>query len=154
MIGWGAIGNLTQGISSLLLASTEVRITPSLLRWCDFSGALVYVYPFGFSAGMLVLLRRLESIASTRRVSQSTRDKRRALFFDLILGLALPPLLVPMRIVVQGHRMDIISGITCAPPLYASVPAIFLSQLPPLILSTVNFVFACKATNVLRAFSC
>lgn len=91
---------------------------------------------------MFALLRKLENIASTRQVSQTVQDKRRSLMIDIFIGIICPILLVPLRFIVQGHRSDVIIGMMCITPLYASVPALFLSQLPPLLLATSNAILA------------
>lgn len=65
-----------------------------------------------------------------------------SLLIDLFIGIFCPLLLIPLRLIVQGHRSDLIPGMMCLSPLYASVPALFLSQLPPLLLATSNAIFA------------
>lgn len=91
---------------------------------------------------MFALLRKLENIASTREVSQTVKDRKKSLIIDIFLGLVCPVLLVPLRYIVQGHRSDVVIGMMCITPLYASVPALFLSQLPPLLLATTNAILA------------
>ena len=46
--------------------------------------------------------------------------------------------------IVQGHRFDIIEDYGCRPATYVSIPSILLLWVPPLILSLLSFVFACK----------
>lgn len=48
--------------------------------------------------------------------------------------------------VVQGHRFDIVEAIGCQPATYYSVPAVFIVWFPPLLLSTITFVYAGKIT--------
>lgn len=60
MVFWGALGSLTQGTTALLFRNRADNFCPG---WCDFSGAVQYVYPIGFLAGSLRLLMKLESIA-------------------------------------------------------------------------------------------
>ncbi|PWN87045.1 fungal pheromone STE3G-protein-coupled receptor [Acaromyces ingoldii] len=131
MVFWGALGSLTQGTTALLFRNRADNFCPG---WCDFSGAVQYVYPVGFLAGSLRLLMKLESIASTRQVSQSHADRRHTLVLDIALGLGLPLLMIPLRLVVQGHRMDIVEGFGCEPPIYPSVAAVLLYQIWPLVL--------------------
>lgn len=106
------------------------------------AGQIGVIYGTGVTAGSLCLLRRLESIASTRQAMQTPRDKRRRIIIDLLVGIGFPLLLLPLRYVAQGHRMDIIEEIGCSLPLYISLPSIFLYQIWPLVLSLVSLVYA------------
>jgi hypothetical protein len=77
MIFWGVLGNFCQVVSSIIFRQTADNIAPG---WSDFGQSLLdfrqsfadtrpkasivgYVWPMGFSAGTLILLRRLFKIA-------------------------------------------------------------------------------------------
>lgn len=88
MAGWGFVGLFTQAINAFMFHNT-IDASASALRWCDLcecddlflifenlsalslqfdtAAAITYAYPFGYSAGSLALLRKLEKIACELR---------------------------------------------------------------------------------------
>ncbi|PWN45810.1 STE3-domain-containing protein [Ceraceosorus guamensis] len=138
-IFWVALGNCTMAISAILYANTFDGVP---LGWCDFAGAVGYLYGPGISAGALCLFRKLESIASTRQVAYTQSDRRRFMIVDLIICVGIPVLLVPLHIVVQDHRMDVVLGHGCNAPTYMSVPALFCYYLWQIGLATACVVYA------------
>ncbi|CEH12852.1 pheromone receptor [Ceraceosorus bombacis] len=130
------------GTSAIIFPASTVDWSDSAIRWCDFAGAVQYIAPPGFTGGTLILLRRLEAIAATRQVSQTPKDKRNNLIIDLILGFGIPLIMLALRIIIQGHRMDIIPAYGCNPPVYVSIPQLFVHSLWQLVLSLVCVVYA------------
>lgn len=60
MIFWGSLGLFTGATNAAVFANASDVVAP---QWCDFASIVGYIYPIGFTAGSLCLLRRLESIA-------------------------------------------------------------------------------------------
>ncbi|CEH12850.1 STE3 [Ceraceosorus bombacis] len=139
LIFWTALGNLVMGICSIVWADTSENVSPA---WADFSAAIVWVYAPGFVAGNLCILRKLEAIASTRQVSFTDRDRRNTLIIDLCIGIGLPILLLALRPISQGHRIDIISNYGVRSPYYSSIVGVFTYQIWLLGLGVAGFVYA------------
>lgn len=55
---------------------------------------------------------------------------------------------------MQGHRFDIVEAIGCQPATYYSVPAVFIVWFPPLLLSTITFVYAGMLSAVAHNCPC
>lgn len=98
-------------------------------------------------------------LSATRQASQSRSQKRKELIIDLILGVALPLIVIPLHIVVQGHRAgkcnddvylaktdlfveDVIQSFGCSAPIYLSIASIFLFQLWQIGLNAACCVYA------------
>ncbi|PWN50975.1 fungal pheromone STE3G-protein-coupled receptor [Violaceomyces palustris] len=146
LIGWGTVGNLLNGVNAAIFANTSENVAPG---WCDFSGMILCIWPCGMAGSSLCLLRRLEAIASTRQVSYTKADRRRRTFIDLGIGIGIPLMIIPLRVVVQGHRMNIVGGYGCFTPAYYSWLYIFIFQIWWILLSLASLVYACLT---LRSF--
>ena len=92
----------------------------------------------------LCIAKRLESIASTRVVATSDRDRTHRLFFDLGVGIGIPLIYGVISIVNQGHRFDLYEGIGCYPPTYFSWAYIVFGLVPPIIVSLISLVYSCE----------
>lgn len=96
---------------------------------------------------VLYVSKKLESIASTRIVSSSAKDKRRELYLDLFISVIIPIIYSILSIVYQGHRFDIIGGIGCNPAVYVSWPYILLGIIPPPLVAIISLGFACMCVH-------
>lgn len=81
----------------------SIRSALLLVLCASFVGLnLLLVSEYGLqmtSAGHL----RYHSLA-TRQVTQDASDRKKTLIIDLLLGVALPLLTIPLHYIVQGHR--------------------------------------------------
>ncbi|KAF8149748.1 pheromone A receptor-domain-containing protein [Mycena galopus ATCC 62051] len=51
-------------------------------------------------------------------------------------------LFLALDYIVQGHRFDILEDYGCRPTTYFSIPAIFITWVPPIVIATASLVFA------------
>ncbi|KAK0524369.1 a-factor receptor [Tilletia horrida] len=113
--------------------------------WCDISTKIVYSGQIGPVCCCLCVLRRLESIASTRVVRSTPRDARRHLIFDLCIGFGVPIIFTALHIVNQGHRFDVVQGMGCLPTVYYTPVAVALNLVPPLLVSLIAVIYGLLA---------
>ncbi|KAE8211288.1 hypothetical protein CF327_g4945 [Tilletia walkeri] len=93
----------------------------------------------------LCVLRRLESIASTRVVQATPRERRKQVIVDVLIGLGVPILFTGLHIVNQGHRFDIVEGVGCLPTVYWTPMTVVLNMLPPLLVSVIAVIYGLLA---------
>ncbi|KAK7680873.1 hypothetical protein QCA50_016183 [Cerrena zonata] len=142
LIGWLFFMNVIYAVNSLVWSNNSL---PRLLVWCDITTKLQIGASSAIPACALCICKYLELVASGRVVRLMHEDHRRRKFFELIMCLGVPVVLMALHYVVQGHRFDIVEAIGCQPATYYSIPAVFIVWFPPLLLSTITFVYAALA---------
>ncbi|KAG8904082.1 a-factor receptor [Tulasnella sp. 417] len=145
-IVWTFVGSLNYLVNSIAWAG-NLHNPPWF--WCDLSTALMIALNVGIPTSSLLITHRLYSIATIRQVNISRSDTRRTKYFEIALGVGLPVLAVILRVVVQGHRFEIIENVGCWPSIYITPVAIPLVFLPPILINIVSTVYAALA---IRAF--
>ncbi|KAG9045218.1 a-factor receptor [Tulasnella sp. UAMH 9824] len=145
-IVWTFIGNLNYLINSIAWAG-NLHNPPWF--WCDLSTALIVALNVAVPASSLLITHRLCSIATIRQVNISKSDSRRTKCIEISLGMGLPALAVIFRVMVQGHRFDIIENVGCWPSIYVTPVTIPMVFLPPILINLVSMVYASLA---IRAF--
>ncbi|KAG6906376.1 hypothetical protein DXG01_014249 [Tephrocybe rancida] len=73
------------------------------------------------------------------------RKKRRRVALDLVMCWALPMIYMALHYVVQGHRFDIIENLGCRPAIFNSIQSIMLVWVPPLLVTSLTFIYAALA---------
>ncbi|KAJ3912395.1 pheromone receptor [Lentinula edodes] len=136
---WVGCFCLTLFCNSLIWADNAINVAPV---WCDISAQVIAGAGVGIPASILCISRRLYHITSTRTVSITRDDKRRAIFEDIAIAAGLPILVLILHIIVQGHRFDIIEEYGCSPPTYNTLPAYFLYYMWPVLIGLVSFVYS------------
>nr|AOC97511.1 putative pheromone receptor [Flammulina velutipes] len=143
---WTAMALLNLFINSLIWHNNALDWAPI---WCDISTRVTLASGIGLNAASLCISRRLYHIAACQSVSSSPRDRRRALITDLLIAVGIPLLQLPLHIIVNGHRYDILEDVGCVVVTYNTVPAYPLSFLWPNIICLTSVVY-CFLT--LRSF--
>ncbi|CAL1697581.1 unnamed protein product [Somion occarium] len=142
LIGWLFVMNLIYAVNSFVWSDNS---QPRLLVWCDITTKLMIGASSAIPAAALCICKYLELVASGRVVRLMHDDHRRRRIFELAMCILVPVVLMALHYVVQGHRFDIVEAIGCQPATYYSVPAVFIVWFPPLLLSTITFVYAALA---------
>ncbi|KIO21046.1 hypothetical protein M407DRAFT_29310, partial [Tulasnella calospora MUT 4182] len=145
-IVWTFIGNLNYLVNAIAW-SGNLHNPPWF--WCDLSTALIIALNVAIPTSSLLITHRLYSIATIRQVNISKSDSRRAKYYEIALGVGLPALAVIFRVVVQGHRFDIIENVGCWPSIYVTPVTVPMVFLPPIIINLVSSTYAALA---IRAF--
>ncbi|KAF7374515.1 Pheromone B alpha 1 receptor [Mycena sanguinolenta] len=109
--------------------------------WCDISTHFLNGFNLAIPACSLCINRRLYHIASVRTVTKTHSEKRKAIMIDLLIGLGLPILQIPLQYIVQGHRYNIFEDIGCLSETYETPVAIVLFHLPPILVGCVSAVY-------------
>lgn len=121
---------------------------PRLVRLCKYWLYLVEGSRVPLLVGYAVPLcslsqmRRLESVASTRRSLISSRVRKQRVWEEIIICLLFPVILTVLQYVVQGHRYDIIEGIGCSNPTFMSVPGLIIRFIIPMVVAVTSLIFA------------
>jgi pheromone a factor receptor len=87
-------------------------------------------------------MRRLEAVASTRRIALSHAERVRRIGLEIFVCFGLPCLQLVLRYVTQGHRYDIFEHIGCQIPSYVSWPHIVIQYIFPLVLAAGAAIYA------------
>ncbi|KIO22104.1 hypothetical protein M407DRAFT_79537 [Tulasnella calospora MUT 4182] len=145
-IVWTFIGSLNYLINSISWAG-NIHNPPWF--WCDLSTAVIVALNVAIPTSSLLITHRLYSIATIRQVNISKNDSRRTKCCEIALGVGLPVLAVILRVVVQGHRFEIIENVGCWPSIYVTPVTIPMVFLPPILINLVSMVYASFA---IRAF--
>ncbi|CBQ71125.1 Pheromone receptor a2 [Sporisorium reilianum SRZ2] len=139
MMFWCFIGLVNKGINALAF-NHSLR-----LAWtfgCDVSAVIDRSWQLGLTLSSLCVLQRLEQIASLRQAHSTISDRKRRLAIDLMLGLGIPFIQIPLFFIVQPYRLIVAENIGCSAPLYSSVPALFVFHLWRLLASILCAIFA------------
>ncbi|KAG8987607.1 a-factor receptor [Tulasnella sp. 427] len=145
-ITWTFLGNLNYMVNSIAW-SGNLHNPPWF--WCDLSTAIIVALNVAIPTSSLLITHRLYAIATTRLVNISKSDSRRTKYFEIAVATMFPILAVIFRVVVQGHRFDLVENVGCWPSIYitpVSIPMVFL---PPILINLVSCVYAALA---IRAF--
>nr|CDR19296.1 STE3 protein [Papiliotrema flavescens] len=110
LIFWIALANLIVFVNSLVWADNFADHAPA---WCDISGRIWQIFGYGIPACSLAQMRRLESVASTRRSVITAAHRRRRMWLEAAWCLLLPPFMLPLLYIAQGHRYDIYENVGC-----------------------------------------
>ena len=145
--GWSMAWSICTAVNAILYADLNlpvpaVSVPVTGIQWCDFSQAVLFCANIGSLGAQLTLLRRLKIIAAVKTVTPTARSAFSRYGLEVLLGVALPIVLLALHVVVQGHRIDIIEGYGCTMPQYVnSLPYIFLYSLWPPILALVSLFY-------------
>ncbi|KAK7025127.1 pheromone B alpha 1 receptor [Favolaschia claudopus] len=135
---WTATACLVLFINSIVWNGNVIDWAPA---WCDISTHFLNGFNLAIPAASLCINRRLYQIASVRTVTKTRAERRRAIIIDLLIGLGLPLLQIPLQYIVQGHRYNIFEDIGCLGETYETPVAIVLFHLPPIIVGCVSAVY-------------
>ncbi|KAF7327402.1 Pheromone B alpha 1 receptor [Mycena kentingensis (nom. inval.)] len=135
---WTGLACLVLFINSIVWHNNVIDWSPT---WCDISTHFMNDFNLAIPATSLCINRRLYQIASVRTVTKSKAEKQRAIYIDLLIGLGLPVLQIPLQYIVQGHRYNIFEDIGCLGTTYETPVAVVLYHLPPIIVGCVSAVY-------------
>ena len=148
MMFWCLIGLFNKGINALAF-NNNLKLSWTFA--CDVSAIIERIWQLGLCCSSLCVLQKLESIASLRQAHTTHKERRRRFCIDLIVGLGVPTLQIPLFFVIQPYRLDVLENIGCSAPYYNSVPAIFVYYLWRMVVSTLCAIFASRFLNPVAA---
>ncbi|KAH9887050.1 putative fungal pheromone GPCR, STE3-type [Cubamyces lactineus] len=143
---WASLASLIQFVDSLIWHDNAINSAPI---WCDISTKFLIGAGVGIPAASACISRRLYKIASTSYVTVSMRERRRAVYVDISIGVGIPIIVMALHYVVQGHRFNILGDIGCVPTIFNTPLAYPLVYMWPPLLACVSFVYSALT---LRAF--
>ena len=104
-----------------------------------------YLWGLGACTGSLILLRRLALIVSPYSAPPSSPNVKRSQFaVEILLGLIVPLVQVPLHFLFQGHQVNEVKDFGCIAPIYPSVPSILLVLCYPVLIDTAGTAYARK----------
>ncbi|KDQ50564.1 hypothetical protein JAAARDRAFT_141708 [Jaapia argillacea MUCL 33604] len=131
--------NIINGVNSIIWAGNAIIRVPV---WCDITTKIYVGSSYALPAATMCICKHLELVASTRRVRVDHDDKRRRMIFESIMCFGIPAIFMALHYIVQGHRFDIVEDTGCTPAIYTSIASIMILLFPPLLLSTITFIYA------------
>ncbi|CDO69987.1 hypothetical protein BN946_scf184836.g61 [Trametes cinnabarina] len=143
---WASLASLIQFVDSIFWHDNAINKAPI---WCDISTKFIVGAGVGIPAASACISRRLYTIASTSYVTVSARERRRAIYIDVTIGVGIPVVVMLLHYVVQGHRFNILGDIGCVPTIFNTPLAYPLVYMWPPLLGCVSFVYSALT---LRAF--
>jgi len=138
-IAWAGLGCLNAFINSVIWNSSVQNFAPV---WCDISTRFIVGINVGIPAALLVISHRLFKIASRTATFSTRAEKRRALIIDLAIGLGIPLVQMPLQLVVEGHRFDILEEIGCYPAVFNVTLAFPLVYTWPFVISVISAIYS------------
>jgi len=89
--------------------------------WCDIVSKLQIGTGVGTRACALVICIRLFIITRLRRSTETAKQRRTTMIYELLLIVGLPVLIMALFIIVQPTRFEIVEEEGCAPDVYSYV---------------------------------
>ncbi|CAE6452413.1 unnamed protein product [Rhizoctonia solani] len=139
VIFWLASINLIRGINAVIWGGKTINYAPV---WCDICTKLIIGANWGFSSSTVCISRRLAQVSSPHYTIANVTDRRRRIIFEIVMCVVFPLIAMALHYVVQGHRFDILEDFGCNPTTYVSVAALFIVDLPPLIMGFITLVYS------------
>lgn len=140
-IFWAFTLNLVQFIDMMVWRNSAINFAPG---WCDFVVRYIYMGDIGLISASLVIARRTCLIITRKTLVTLPKDKRRDILVDLAIGLSFPIYFVSIYWFIQGHRFDIYEGVGCYWAIPASILAICLTSIWPIIIGLVSASYCCR----------
>ncbi|QRV77886.1 STE3-type pheromone receptor [Ceratobasidium sp. AG-Ba] len=116
-LGWTSTACLIACINAIIWAGNVDDKAPV---WCDISSRYFVCLNAGITAAGLCLQRRLYRVATIKETSIADDLKGRELVINLLLGIGLPLLTLPLHYVVQSSRYVIVEDVGCVADSFAS----------------------------------
>ncbi|KAK0460303.1 pheromone A receptor-domain-containing protein [Armillaria novae-zelandiae] len=135
---WTALALLNVFVNSIVWHNNVTDWAPV---WCDISTRINIAASVAIPAASLCISRRLYKISACQTVTVTREDKRRDIIVDLLIGVGLPLLELPLHYIVNGHRYDILEDAGCTVATYNTVPAYPLVFVWPLVICFVSSIF-------------
>lgn len=135
---WTGLGCLNYFINGIVWADNVLVPHPI---WCDISAKFITGMAVGIPAAALCIQRRLYKIATVSSVTTTKRERRRAVYEDLAIGLGIPFVQMILQVVVQGHRFDVFEEVGCFPTNYPTPLAFVLVYTWPTIIGLISAVY-------------
>jgi pheromone a factor receptor len=110
-------------------------------RWCDFSTHFIVGANAGIPAASLCINRRLYYISRCSSVTVTKKQKRRAIYVDLAIGVGIPLIAILFQYTVEGHRFNVFEDIGCMPFTYNVWPSFILVTSVPICIGLVSLVY-------------
>ncbi|KZT19582.1 fungal pheromone STE3G-protein-coupled receptor [Neolentinus lepideus HHB14362 ss-1] len=142
MIGWLFVLNVIYAVDAIVWANNVKILVPV---WCDITTKVIVGGNFALPAACLCVCIHLEKVSSVRAARTTSREKRRRQIIEGLMCFGIPTLFMALHYIVQGHRFDIIEDFGCRPTIYASIPALILMWVVPLVVATLALGFAALA---------
>ncbi|KAF8891686.1 STE3-like pheromone receptor, partial [Infundibulicybe gibba] len=147
LMAWIGLSSMNNFVNSVIWRADAINRAPV---WCDISSKFFMGAVVGIPASVLCISRRLYRIASIQVAITTRADKRRAVVFDLVMGVGVPIIYMALHYIVQGHRFNIFQEVGCFPFTYNTPLAYVLVMFPPLLLGVASGIYAILALIALK----
>ncbi|QRV97742.1 STE3-type pheromone receptor [Ceratobasidium sp. AG-Ba] len=138
-LGWVSSACLLAFTNSILWAGNVDDKAPV---WCDITSRYTVCHNAGITAAGLCIQRHLYRVATIKEVTSVSYSRKRELAINLVLGVGVPALMIPLYSVVQSSRYTIIEDIGCWPSTYPTLLVEFMVHIWPVLISCASFIYA------------
>jgi len=145
-MAWTGIGCLLEFINSVVWNNNMVLRAPF---YCLFVTRYQIALNVAIPISSLLINRRLYKIATIKTVTVTESEKRRAVIFDLVVGLGFPVLQVIAEYIVSYHKYTIYEDIG---PIYSYaliVESILLFSMWPIVIGCVSLFYSLSSIYTL-----
>ncbi|KAK4689797.1 pheromone a factor receptor, partial [Tremellales sp. Uapishka_1] len=142
IIFWLTLSNLVLFVNTLIWADNYKNTSPI---WCDISARCIYAVSLAIPACSLAQMRRLESVAATRRSVISGKERTVRLWTEIAICIGFPLFMLAIHYTVQGHRYDLTENFGPTLPTFENWPAVTLVFIVPICMCIGSVVYASLA---------
>ncbi|RXK42208.1 hypothetical protein M231_00566 [Tremella mesenterica] len=143
LIFWLSLANAVMFVNTLIWSGNFRNTSPI---WCDISSHVYTAVNYAIVACSLSQMRRLESVASTKRAVITARERTSRLWQEGLLCIVFPVVMLPVIYLVQGHRYNIVESLGPSPvPVFLSWPGILVFYVTPVVIGLAALVYAALA---------
>ncbi|KXN85252.1 Pheromone B beta 1 receptor [Leucoagaricus sp. SymC.cos] len=144
LVVWLLGCNMVHGINASIWSS---NVDLKALGWCDLVTKLVLATTIAVPAACLCISRYLEMISSSRNLPSGAKAFRNRRIFDAILCYLIPFLYMPLHIISQDFRFDLMKGIGCMASVHPSSAGSAVVWLPPIVMCVLSLLLSGMAVR-------
>ncbi|KAI9509916.1 pheromone A receptor-domain-containing protein [Russula earlei] len=137
-MAWTGLACLIQCINSIVWNNNMINRAPV---YCDIATRFQVAMNVAIPAASLCINRRLYKIATVKAVMITRAEKRRAIITDLLIGLGIPLLQIPVQYIVSGHRYDIYEDFGPSFEIVLMPPSFYLFFAWPVAIGCISLIY-------------
>ncbi|KAF9447643.1 STE3-domain-containing protein [Macrolepiota fuliginosa MF-IS2] len=139
LVAWLLGCNFVHGINA---AAWSSNVDLKGLVWCDIVTRLVLATTIAIPGACLCISRYLETVSSSRHLPSGAKALRNRRLFDALVCYFIPLIYLPLHVVGQNNRFDLIKGIGCMAAVHPSTPASMIVWMPHIIVCIASITYS------------
>jgi len=138
---WIAVCNFQNFVNTVIWHDNVNVVVPV---WCDIATKLQIGASVGPSACALAISIRLYKITRLRGFSETDKQRRKIMIYELLLVVGLPVVIMALFIIVQPTRFEIDEEFGCGPDIYSYVG--YIIHFGPVLIASLGCVILAPLT--------